>query len=358
MTRMAIGLVASVIVSVAVLGGFATRGHAAARAERQATSKTSADGLIAFGDGAGVSVVPADGSSPAINVSGNQREASGPTWAPKGRKLAYWAFNGIWVVNADGTGRRQLAGCPSATCTSSDGLPVWSPKGRKIAWIDDDWDLTPVRVVSANGSHRRTIAQMCAGRDELANRPSWSPNGKWLVLASYCPQAQGIWIVRVKAGEGVLVGGASDGRQRLIWRGGVAGDPVWSPDGKTIAFVAGTGELWTMSPNGKDLHELTAAGPGPLWAPSWSPDSRRIAYLSPAGVRVVNADNTGAHTLLSTGDGQAAWSPDGKRLAVSQWIENAPPVDALDTIALNGQSLQQIATGNFDSEYSPPVWAP
>jgi hypothetical protein len=115
MTRMGIGLVASVIVSVAVLGGFATRGHAAARTDRQPASKDGCGRVDCFwrrGRGLGS---PADGSSPVINVSGHQRTAIGPTWAPNGRKLAYSGPNGIWVVSPDGTGRRQLAqDCPSA----------------------------------------------------------------------------------------------------------------------------------------------------------------------------------------------------------------------------------------------------
>ena len=345
MSRTRISLVVGAIVSVVVLGGFAARGHAAARTERPATSKTGAAGLIAFGDGEAVSVVSADGSSLAVNVSGNQR-AFGPTWAPNGRKLAYSGPHGIWVVNADGTGRRRLDRvCLSFGCAQSDGLPVWSPNGRKIAWARGypGDEGVAVQVVSANGSHRRTIAHTCAHRLELEDLPSWSPNGKWLVQAVACPAAPpGIRIVRV-----------SSGRERRIWSG-VAYDPVWSPDGKTIAFAAqsaGTTDLWTMRPNGTDLHQLSAAGDG-VWVLTWSPDSRRIAYWSlQGGVMVVNADNTGAHTVLSTGYGRPAWSPDSKRLAVIQG-------QALYTVALNGQSLHQIATGNLDSEYSPPVWAP
>lgn len=335
-----IGLAACAIASVAVLGGFAAGDGQAA-----GSSKSAGAGLIAYGvGGEGIFVVRADGSSPAVNVSGGQ-DGSGPTWAPDGRRLAYLGPNGIWVVDADGTSRRQLApSCPSTTCTTFDGPPVWSPDGSKIAWLNvPATGLVALEVVSADGSHLRTIAHICQGHDEGGNRPSWSPDGKWLVVGTGC--APWIRIVRV-----------SDGRQRTLISDGPSYQPVWSPDGKTIAFDqydTARGTLWTVRPDGKSLHELKAAGRD-VWVPTWSPDSTRIAYSSSAGEQVLSADGTGVPTVIGTGGG-GAWSPNSKRLAVVGPLGQG---QALYTVAADGGALHRIATGNLDAEYSPPVWAP
>jgi Tol biopolymer transport system component len=58
-----------------------------------------------------------------------------PAWSPDGTKLAYVSFPGIWVVNADGTGKVQLTDHPR------DEMPDWSPDGSKIAFTTDDSDI-------------------------------------------------------------------------------------------------------------------------------------------------------------------------------------------------------------------------
>lgn len=323
--------------TVTVLGGFATLGQAAGHSP----------GLIAFGSDGHVFVQRADGVTPARNVTGDQT-GSAPTWAPGGGKLAYQGPNGIWVVNADGTDRRQLAQtCPLTTCEqwNSDGMPVWSPDGRSIAWVANPGtgSYTDVQVISADGSHLRTIAHVCPlGRDHNSNyRPAWSPNGKWLLLASSCyPQ---IRIVR-----------ASNGNLRTRIQSG--GDPAWSPNGKTIIFER-SHALWIARPDATDIHRLMRLGAAvaAVSGLTWSPNNRRIAYLSEtqAGewqARVVNEDGTDAHTVLPNAF-TVDWSPDSKRLAVDSG-------SGLYTVAADGRSPRLLAAVPIDSEYAPPVWAP
>jgi dipeptidyl aminopeptidase/acylaminoacyl peptidase len=55
--------------------------------------------------------------------------------------------------------------------------------------------------------------------------------------------------------------------------------PVWSPDGTKIAFHGGDSDIYVMNADGTDPTPLTN-GPAVNWYPAWSPDGARIAFQS------------------------------------------------------------------------------
>jgi dipeptidyl aminopeptidase/acylaminoacyl peptidase len=87
-------------------------------------------------------------------------------------------------------------------------------------------------------------------------------------------------------------------------------DPVWSPDGKSIAFVSdrsadpdlsyGT-DIWTVLVD-DDEHALTqvTSNPGRDYSPTWSPDSRNIAYITSSGPDVGGSALTPTRYLAAT----------------------------------------------------------
>lgn len=85
--------------------------------------------------------------------------------------------------------------------------------------------------------------------------------------------------------------------------------PVWSPDGKMIAFVSTRGgkdastNIWVMSSDGTTPRQLTSRGTNDR--PTWSPDGTKIAFQS--GAEVWQADlATRGFTLLM--QGERPWS--------------------------------------------------
>ena len=59
--------------------------------------------------------------------------------------------------------------------------------------------------------------------------------------------------------------------------------PVYSPDGKFLAFVSGreggTPQIWLLPTGGGEARQLTRLASG-AWGPVWSPDSKRLAFVS------------------------------------------------------------------------------
>lgn len=127
------------------------------------------------------------------------------------------------------------------------------------------------------------------------------------------------------------------------------GDPQVSPDGKWIAYTVsavdvekdrGDTDLWMASWDGNDRVRLTASPESSESMPRWSPDGRSLAFLASRGDEEEKKKNGRQVWLLDRRGGEAqkltdikggvsdySWSPDGKRLVlvVKDWDANSDP---------------------------------
>src|SRR5262249_44828655 len=102
--------------------------------------------------------------------------------------------------------------------------------------------------------------------------------------------------------------------------GGYQGSPAWSPDGKTLAYVAavdGVQQLFTRSLSSSMRAQVTHAR-FDCRSPFWSPDGTRLYYQSLArdrdGLWSISPAGGEAEIVLENVR-SAAMSPDGKTLA-------------------------------------------
>ena len=267
----------------------------------------SPDGrTMAFVSRGAIYAMSADGSGQRSLARG-----SAPAWSPNGQRIAFLRGGAIYAMKADGSGLRRLV---------SGGDPAWSPDGQRIAFVRGSGNRAEIYLVNAGGDGQRRLAR---GSD-----PAWSPDGRRIAFARKVAFPSG-----VGGNLEIFVMNADGSGQRRLKREAARGDaPAWSPDGRKITFQkqefsGGGGHRWAWY----GVHVMNADGSGqptklasgellkdrvPRAArPLWSPDGRMIAFLSwrdgNYDVYVMNADGSGLTNVTRSraNESSFAWSP-------------------------------------------------
>jgi Tol biopolymer transport system component len=134
-------------------------------------------------------------------------------------------------------------------------------------------------------------------------------------------------------------------------------EPVWSPDGKQIAYIAGDYErLYLMNSDGSHKH-LISEGAGPLGGatrPTWSPDGKRLLFsvqtFDGKELYVVDMDGRHLHRLSKVDSDSPAWSPRGDLIAVTLRHSRIAELDAHD-----GKEVRILTRPGFCAEW--PTWS-
>ncbi|MCO1654148.1 S9 family peptidase [Pseudonocardia humida] len=215
-----------------------------------------------------------DGSAPPRQLTSGERGDSRPVWSPDGRRLAFTSRRSadseaatLHVVPVDGPGETVTL------CERPEGIedPAWSPDGRHIAFAsrertgrysdgDDERARPPRRIdrlwsrIDGTGwtiDRPRSLfvvpadgfgaPRLVAGGPYEYGEPVWSPDGSRLLTAA--PRAKD-WDLDLISELHVIDLGTDDPPTALTSTGRIShGWPSWSPDGTTIATLAGDGKL-------------------------------------------------------------------------------------------------------------------
>jgi TolB protein len=253
-------------------------------------------------------------------------------------------------------------------------LPQLTTGPSSAAWLPDSRSL----VYSMAGSLWRQAADS-ATADELTAGPGYdyqpdcSPDGQWVVYASYANDAVELWALDLHNRQ----------TRQLTHGGAVNVEPRFSPDGRRIAFVSTsyhehfhifvgkfadgeltnvqrlTGETRSSLPRyyySQINHEIS---------PAWSPDGSEIVFVSNRGhiygtggfwrmKAEPGAEAREIHYEETTWKARPEFSPDGKRLVYASYV--GQPWHQLWLIPPQGGDAFPISYGDYDN--INPRWSP
>jgi TolB protein len=355
------------------------------------THRARWDGGWEFLQSTGLYVVRADGTS-LRRLTGPGGYAGSPRWSADGRRILFYrstpkdvypgrlgrnrpAVSQIVSIEVESGAVREY--------TSGPGLkvaPQWLP-GGEIGYLrkfgedkglafasgksaahgimqNPSWSADGKMVVY----HKRTGDKPASGMTPAFSRdpgfslyrtgdfPSWSPAGDRFVVSI----EPGLQMFDAKGGNG-----------RIIYdsKGPQVAFPSWSPDGKTIAFGAGSyfsghakpAVIAMVNADGTGFRKVTE-GPGNAGFPSWSPDGKRIVFRvagSEQGLRIVDLENGNVTKLTTEYDNFPAWSPKGDLIEFTSFRDGDFEIYTIRPDGSGARRLTQ--TGGNDAH---GIWSP
>lgn len=203
---------------------------------------------------------------------------------------------------------------------TSDASPAWSPDGQWIAFVSDRAEAGKASnnlwLMDSEGGQVQQLTNSDATlQDDI--EPSWSPDGSQIAFLRHSvlgdsldpTNPSGLWLLDVATGEerllvpitGFLVGVEA---------------PVWSPDGRWLAYNApglADTDIWVVAVDGGEPIQVGNL-PGADAIISWAPNSQELIFTNSDAGRmsqiIVNADGSALGLLLESGEnGLGRWSP-------------------------------------------------
>ena len=235
-----------------------------------------------------VFIAPATGGEPR-QVTRDNNMMSGFAWLPdstgivysssRGGTMPYLPALGLWLVTLrDGNVRRISSG------ESSYVTPDVSRSGAvvvgRMRLQTDIWKF-PVDGSPADNVRRGVRVTRQTGQ---VLTPTANPRDPEVAFLSDSGGHANLWVVNTESGQLRQLTHERDPNVAM-------GVPVWSPDGRAIAFVSSRGNqgltfgVWLVDPDGSNLRNVANPGLGP----AWSPDSRWVYYSTRGGAAATDA---------------------------------------------------------------------
>ncbi len=196
-----------------------------------------------------------------------------PRWSPDGGQIAFRRVSSdgdgsvgqLYVMNPDGTNALQLT-------RDSPFFASWSPDGQQLLYVSED-SPHDIFVIDADGANRRQLTDT----EFCESTPSWSPDGQRIAYLAAPDGVANIYLMNSGGGGTVKLTDSTDD----------FGQIAWSPDGEWIATIGDIGvlnnywqEIYLVHSDGGQITELTNTRGVNESLPLWSPDGKYVAYLT------------------------------------------------------------------------------
>lgn len=225
-----------------------------------------------------------DGSNPRRLIDSPGNDIT-PVYSPDAKHIAFVSERDgnreVYICDADGTNQRNISNNPA-----HDIHPSWSADSKRVLFSSnrnkDDADDYDIYEMAIDGT---ALKQLTSG-PEIDTYASWSPDGSRIVMRRVIDNKANneVFVINADGSNPVNLTNTPDNYD---------GWPVWSPDGRTIAYSTGPTQgpggtlgnhyIHTMSPDGANKTQHTfpwIAGLNHCYdtQPAFSPDGRTIVF--------------------------------------------------------------------------------
>jgi len=251
---------------------------------------------------------------------------SSAAWTPDSQALVYSMAGSLWRQKLGTADAEQLTSGPG-----DDYEPDCSPDGRWVVYASYQNDAIELWILDLTTKRTRQLTSGSAVNVD----PRFSPDGKRLAFVSTAYNGR-FHIFVADFGRGWLsnfqrvTGETRSALPRFYYsQYDHEISPAWSPDGAELMFVSnrghiyGTGGFWRMKAEpGAEAREIHYEETAWKARPEFSPDGKRIVYASYLGRQWhqlwVMPSSSGDALPISYGDfdnTSPRWAPDGKKIA-------------------------------------------
>ena len=188
----------------------------------------------------------------------------------RGSTMPYLPMLSLWVVRlSDGSSRQIISG--EASYLHPDIARNGTTVVSRLRLQTDIWQF-PVEGAPDENVRRGIRVTNQTGQ---VLTPTAGPGTKGIAFLSDSGGHANLWVINTETGEQRQI---TDERDPNV----AVGVPVWSPDGRSIAFVYSRGNpgltfgVWLVDPDGSNLRQVANPGIGP----AWSNDGRWLYYAT------------------------------------------------------------------------------
>jgi nickel/cobalt exporter len=280
--------------------------------------------------------------------------------SPDGTQLIYIVQtdeleNQIWLMNVDGNESKKIHDCKNASCAQ----PVWSPDGSRVIFEHiklsgaDATGLATLWWIDINTNKVEPLFQ----EDKLPGaNPRWSADGEWLSYAT----SENLRLYHFESGESREITSS------------LGASAAWSPDGGSVLYrdVIIHNDQFVSQLFVYDLESQTSTNIRPdagfeNFLAAWSPDGKQIAVvrrdLSVARgdqIWLMDADGGNAHALTDAPNalhGTLSWSADGQYILYDLYdLDTIPLIAKLQIVNVESAEIMDLNITGYNPRWLWP----